>query len=724
MKIKFIRQREEMDCGPTCLKIICNYYGINPSIQYLRDQCDKSQQGVTLQGINVTAEDLGFRTIPLRLGIDDFMEQAQLPCIIHWQNSHYVVVYKIHKDKVYMADPAKGKIIISRNDFKEFWCKNDDAGVVLFLQPTEKVYQYEEEIQSTNGLYHILLHFSRFKKFFFQLGIGAMLVSLTNLTLPFLTQALVDHGIGNKDIDFLYIILIGQIFLFISKTSVEFIRGWLLMHMGTRINIAIVSEFLMKLMRLPLSYFARSNLGDVLQRIMDHHKIEEFLTSHSLTTIFSLINLVLFSIIMATYSVHIFLIFFFSSLLSIYWVTLFLNKRKVLDYREFKQLSDNQNAIVEIVSAMPEIKLNNCASSYRWQWEKIQAKLYKTRIKGLALDQYQLAGNLFINEMKNIIITFWAAYLVIEGEITLGMMMAITYILAQMNTPIENLINFIKMGQDAKLSMERLMEVQQLKDEKDEVETQLSESVPPGDLKINNLTFKYSKHDKQAVLNKFNLIIPHKKTTAIVGTSGSGKTTLLKLLLKFYQPDDGSISLNGQNIKFICSDYWRGLCGVVMQDGHIFSNSIAKNIALSNDSLNMSKVISAAKTANIHNEIENLPQGYFTPIGVEGVGLSGGQIQRILIARAVYKDPHYIFLDEATSALDAKNEKKIQNNLTGFLKGKTVLVIAHRLSTVKNADQIIVMEKGNVVEQGTHEELTQLKGHYYDLVKNQLELGN
>ena len=723
MKIKFIRQREAMDCGPTCLKIICQYYGLNPSIQLLREQCDKSQQGVTLQGINSTAEDLGFKTIPLRLKIDDFMEQAQLPCIIHWQNSHYVVVYKIHKNKVYMADPGKGKVVISKNDFKEFWCSNDDSGIVLFLQPTEKIYQFEEEVQSSNGLYHILLHFTRFKKFFFQLGIGAMLVSLTNLALPFLTQALVDHGIGNKDIDFLYIILIGQIFLFVSKTSVEFIRGWLLMHMGTRINIAIVSEYLMKLMRLPLSYFAQSNLGDVLQRIMDHNKIEEFLTSHSLTTIFSLINLVIFSIIMATYSIHIFLIFFFSSLLSIYWVTLFLNKRKVLDYREFKQLSDNQNAIVQIVNGMPEIKLNNCSSSYRWHWEKIQAKLYKTRIKGLALDQYQLAGNLFINEMKNIIITFWAAYLVIEGEITLGMMMAITYILAQMNTPIDNIINFIKMGQDAKLSMERLIEVQQLTDEKDEVETQLSDTVPAGDLNIKDLSFKYSKHDKHHVLDSFSLNIPYKKTTAIVGSSGSGKTTLLKLLLKFYQPNDGSITLSGQNIKFICSDYWRSLCGVVMQDGHIFNDSIARNIALSNDSLDMAKVISAAKTANIHNEIESLPQGYFSPIGVEGIGLSGGQIQRILIARAVYKNPQYIFLDEATSALDANNEREIQKNLSQFLRDKTVLVIAHRLSTVKNADQIIVMDKGVVVEKGTHEQLTKLKGFYFELVKNQLELG-
>ena len=687
--------------------------------------CDKGQQGVSLYGINQAAEELGFRTLPLNLKPDDFINEAQLPCILHWQKSHFVVAYKVSRNKVYIADPGKGKVVLKKAEFIENWTQGADSGVALFLQPTDHFYEQEGEVEtSSNGLKHIFNQLLRFKSFLYQLGMGALLLSLINLAFPFLTQALIDHGIGNKNIDFLYVILIGQTFLFLSKTLVEFIRGWILVHMGTRVNIAVVSEFLMKLMRLPLSFFARSNIGDVLQRVSDHKKIEEFLTSYSFTTIFSVINLVVFSIIMAIYSVPVFLIFLIGSLLSVAWVTLFLNKRKVLDYREFRELSDNQNAIVQLVTGMPEIKLNNCESNFRWQWERIQGKLYKTQLKSLALEQYQQAGNLFINEGKNIIITFWAAYLVVQGELTLGMMMAITYILGQMNTPIEQVINFIRMGQDAKISMERLMEVQKLKDENSELDVPLSHTVPSGDLELKNLGFQYSRHDNKRVINGLNLVIPHNKTTAIVGASGSGKTTLLKLILKFFQPTEGSINLSGQDLKFVEPAYWRSKCGVVMQDGHVFSDTIAKNIALSNHTPDIKRVIQAAQAANLADEIEALPQGYFTRIGAEGMNLSGGQTQRLLIARAIYKNPEYLFLDEATSALDANNERQIQENLTRVFEQKTVIVVAHRLSTVKNADQIIVLDQGQIAEQGTHEELTRLKGKYYHLVKNQLELGS
>ena len=725
MKIKFYRQLDMMDCGPTCLLIVSHYYGLNISLAKLRLLCDKGQQGVSLLGINQTAEELGFKTLPLKLNLDDFFDEAQLPCIVHWQNHHYVVVYKIKNNKVYIADPANGKVIFTKDEFRRHWSQDGESGIALFLQPTERLFQQENDEENTNnGVVHILRQLLRFKRFFYQLGLGALLGSIFNLTFPFLTQALVDHGIGNKNIDFLYIVLLGQIFLFLSRTSVEFIRGWIMVHMGTRVNIAVVSEFLMKLMRLPLSFFNRSNLGDILQRIADHRKIEEFLTSHSFNTFFSCVNLIVFSVVMAAYSVPIFLVFFLGSILSIFWVTLFLNKRKVLDYRTFSQHSDNQNAIVQLVSGMPEIKLNNCEASHRWHWEQIQGRLFKTRLKSLAIEQYQQAGNLFINETKNIVITFWAAYLVIQGEISLGMMMAITYILGQMNTPIEQLLNFIRMGQDAKISMERLMEIQQQKEEKDSQNVHLSTSVPSGDIEIRDLSFKYSRHDPRLTLDQINLKIPHKKTTAIVGASGSGKTTLIKLVLKFYPTTTGSIHLSGQDIKFICPDYWRSLCGVVMQDGYIFSDTIANNIALSNHVADMERVIYAAKTANIHDEIEHLPQGYFTKIGVEGLGLSGGQTQRILIARAVYKNPEYIFFDEATSALDANNERKIHENLNYFFQGKTVVIIAHRLSTVKHADNVIVLDQGKIVEQGTHEQLARQRGYYYDLVKNQLELGN
>ncbi|NQY37535.1 MAG: peptidase domain-containing ABC transporter [Alteromonadaceae bacterium] len=723
--MKIIRQLDVMDCGPSCLMMIAQFYGKKLSLAHIRYLSDKGQQGVTLLGINRTAQELGLKTLPLRLDVDTFVKEAQLPCIVHWQEKHFVVVYKIKNNCIYVADPAKGKVKLTREDFINNWSQNGSDGIALFVQPTEKFYQQESDTEhSKNGLVKLVRYIGRFKKFVLQLGLGALLGSLLNLIFPFLTQALVDHGIGNRDIGFVYAILIAQLMLFFSRTSVEFIRGWILVHMGTRINVTVVSEFLLKMMRLPLSFFGRRNLGDVLQRITDHHKIEEFLTSHSINIVFAMLNLLIFSLIMAIYSSIIFVIFFVGSLLSIGWVTLFLNKRKVLDYQQFNQMSANQNNIVQLVQGMAEIKLNDCSASRRWEWEQIQAKLFKTRLNALAVEQYQQGGTLFINEGKNILITFVAANLVIQGQLSLGMMMAITYILGQMNAPIEQLLQFIRQAQDAKISMERLGEFQSMPEEKEAQGVQLIEQVPIGDVQFKNFSFKYSRHDKHYTLENLNFSLPHRKTTAIVGASGSGKTTLLKLLLKFYSTYEGNISLAGQDLSYICPDAWRKRCGVVMQDGFIFSDTVTKNIALGNEQPDMQRIIHAAKTANLHDEIEKLPQGYFTKIGAEGVGLSGGQTQRVLIARAVYKNPEFIFFDEATSALDANNEKIIQENLKCFFKDKTVVVIAHRLSTVKQADQIIVLDKGKIVEQGDHISLTQNRAYYYDLVKNQLELGN
>jgi len=723
--MKLIRQLDVMDCGATCLKMISQHYGKKFSINNLRQLCDKGQQGVTLLGINRAAEELGFKTFPVRLTTELFVKEAQLPCLVHWKGDHYVVVYKIRKNKIYIADPGAGKVVFSVQQFQEFWALGGDDGIALFLEPTEKFFQQDNEQKaSKNGIKRLLKHLFRFKKLLGQLGLGALIGSLLNLIFPFLTQALVDHGIGNRDINFVYAILIAQVVLFISRISTEFIRGWILVHMGARINIAVISEFLMKLMRLPLSYFNSRNLGDILQRVADHNKIEEFLTSHSISIIFSMLNLLVFSIIMAVYSGLIFAIFLCGSLASVVWVTFFLNRRKVLDYQQFSHMTANQNSIVQLVFGMPEIKMNQAEASQRWAWESIQGKLFNVRLKSLAVEQYQQAGTLFLNEGKNIFITFIAAQQVIAGELTLGMMMAITYILGQMNAPIEQLLQFIRQAQDAKISMERLGEVQDMKEEKEELGEALSESIPQGDIELSNTSFKYSRHDDENILDELNLTIPYKKTTAIVGTSGSGKTTLMKLLLKFYPLTGGKISVGGHDLRFICPDAWRTKCGVVMQDGFIFNDSIVKNIAMGNEKIDFERAIHAAKTANIHDEIEQMHQGYYTKIGQEGVGLSGGQTQRILIARAVYKNPNFLFFDEATSALDANNERKIQENLQYFFKGKTVVIIAHRLSTVKNADQIIVLDKGKIVEQGSHKQLTNKKGYYYDLVKNQLELGN
>ncbi len=722
-KFPLIRQLEMMDCAPTCLMMISQYFGKKLNPVMVRELCDKGNRGVSLFGIDKAAGELGFNTSAVKLNVKLFIQQAQLPCIIHWKGDHFVVAYKVTKKHVFIADPALGRLKVNHQEFADFWTNDSINGVALFLQPNGKFNQIDVYAKvSTNGLSRLLRHLFQFKTLLKQLGIGALTGSLLNLIFPFLTQALVDHGIGNRDINFVYTILIAQLVLFFSRTATEFIRGWILVHVGTRVNIAIISEFLTKLMRLPLSYFGRSNLGDVLQRIADHSKIEEFLTSHSVNIVFSMLNLLIFSIIMALYSGAIFSIFFIGSLLSVIWVMLFLNKRKVLDYRQFTQMTRNQNSIVELIHGMPEIKMNQCETKRKWDWQAIQGKLFRNRLDSLAIEQYQQAGNVFLNEGKNIFITFIAAQQVINGEMTLGMMMAISYILGQMNAPVEQLLSFIRLAQDAKISMERLCEIQDMKEEKNP-EIEYVKSIPMGEIKLSHLKFKYGRHDTDYVIDDLSFNIPYNKTTAIVGASGSGKTTLMKLLLKFYTASVGQITIKEQNLKILCSDEWRKNCGVVMQDGYIFNESIAKNIAVGQGRLDYERLIHAAKTANIHDEIEKLPQGYFTKIGQEGVGLSGGQIQRILIARAVYKKPQYLFLDEATSALDANNEKIIHDNLQYFFKGRTVLIIAHRLSTVKDADQIIVLQKGKIVEQGNHEDLAKLKGFYFNLVKNQLELG-
>jgi ATP-binding cassette subfamily B protein len=725
MLFKLIRQLDVMDCGPTCLKMIGLHFGKNFSLNHLRQLCDKGQQGVTLLGICRAAEAIGFKTLPLKLSVELFAKQAQLPCLVHWKGDHYVVVYKVKHNKMYIADPGVGKLVLSIEQFRDFWTIDGRHGIALCLEPTQNFnHQENEQNELESGIGLLGTHLLRFKNYLAQLGVGALLGSILNLIFPFLTQALVDHGIGNRDINFVYAILIAQLMLFFSRTATEFIRGWILVHMGTRINVAVISEFLMKLMRLPLSYFNSRNLGDILQRVSDHNKIEEFLTSHSINIIFAMLNLIVFSIIMAIYSGLIFVIFFFGSILSIIWVTLFLNRRKTLDYQNFTLMSSNQNAIVQLIYGMPEIKMNGAEASQRWSWESIQGKLFNIRLKSLAVEQYQQAGTLFLNEGKNIWITFIAAQQVINGELTLGMMMAITYILGQMNSPIEQLLQFIRQAQDAKISMERLGEIQSMKDEKDILGVELCDQVPNGDISLHDLCFKYSRHDEENVIDNLNLTIPLHKTTAIVGSSGCGKTTLMKLLLKFYSVSAGNISIGGQDLHYICPDAWRAKCGAVMQDGFIFNDSVAKNIAMGNTRIDFSRVIHAAETANIHEEIKRLPQGYHTKIGQEGIGLSGGQRQRILIARAIYKNPEFLFFDEATSALDANNEKAIQENLQCFFKGKTVVIIAHRLSTVKNADQIIVLDNGNIVEKGNHLQLTAQKGYYFDLVKNQLELGS
>ncbi|CAM1350211.1 peptidase domain-containing ABC transporter [Tenacibaculum crassostreae] len=720
------RQTEAKDCGPTCIKIIAKHYGKTINTQQLRSLSETTREGSSLLGLSEAVESIGFKSLGIKLAFEK-LKEAPFPCIIHWNKNHYVVLYKIKKDVAYISDPAHGLITFTKEEFIQHWIgnnadENTEEGIALLVEPTPKFYSEEFEEDEKFGFGFIFKYLYKYKKFVVQLIIGLLAGSLLQLILPFLTQSVVDVGIKNQDLNFVYLILFAQLFLFIGKASLEIIRSWILLHLSTRINISLISDFFIKLMKLPISYFDVRMTGDLLQRINDHKRIERILTTSSLTVLFSFFNLIIFSIVLAYYSVQIFGVFVLGSVLYFGWVLFFFKKRKELDYKRFSQVSQEQSKVIELINGMQEIKLHNAERRMRWNWEYVQARLFKVATKSLALEQTQSVGSNFINELKNMFITILSAKLVIDGNITLGMMMAISYIVGQLNGPITQLISFMRDVQDAQISVDRLGEIHNMEDEEkpeDEKVTQIPENAA---IKLNNISFRYT-GGLEPVLKELSLEIPANKTTAIVGVSGSGKTTLMKLLLGFYQVDQGDIMINNFNLKNISQKEWRRNCGVVMQEGYIFNDTIAKNIAVGEDYVDKEKLAHAIDVANISDYIESLPLGYNTKIGSEGNGLSTGQKQRLLIARSVYKNPKFLFFDEATSALDANNEKVIMGKLNTFFANKTAVVIAHRLSTVKNAHQIVVLDKGKIIEQGTHEELIKLNGSYYHLVKNQLDLG-
>ena len=727
MRFPSYKQLDSMDCGPTCLRMIAKSYGKAYSLPFLREKCYIDKAGVSLKGISEAAEMIGLRSLAVKIPISakkglPSLSEAPLPAIIHWNQNHFVVVYKVSKSHVWIADPADGKHKLTISEFEKSWLSDGKQGIALLLEPTNEFYSSEFDQAKTRGFGFLLQYLRPHKKLMIQLIIGLLLGTAFQLIFPFLTQSLVDIGIDTKNLNFIYLILGGQLMLFFSSTIVRFIQSWILLHISVRINVNLIADFLIKLMHLPLGFFDSKNTGDLLQRIGDHKRIESFLTNSSLSVLLSITNLIVFGIVLAIYSVQIFLIFFISAILYIGWIFFFLKMRKEVDYRAFQQLSDNQDSLIEIIQGMPEIKLQGSQLKRRWKWASIQAKLFRTQMKSLSISQYQDAGALSINQLKDILITFFAAKLVLDGDMTLGMMLAIQYIIGQLNAPLQQLIGFIRAAQDAKISLERLSEIHGSENEEN-IEVQKLREIPTGDIEITNLSFRYTPINDD-VLSDINLTIPRGKTTAIVGTSGSGKTTLIKLLLGFYDDYKGSIKLGGQDINTIYKKIWRQQCGVVMQEGFIFSDTIANNIAESDDSTNIAKVLGACTTANIMDFIQGLPLGLNTVIGSRGNGVSQGQKQRLLIARAVYKNPEFLFFDEATNSLDANNERIIMNNLDRFMKGKTSIVVAHRLSTVKNADQIIVIENGQIVEKGSHKKLVKKKGKYFELVKNQLELGS
>ncbi|MBT2559786.1 peptidase domain-containing ABC transporter [Pedobacter sp. ISL-68] len=728
MKIfTFYKQPDQMDCGPTCLRMVARHYGKNFSLQKLRDISGLNREGVSLLGISEAAEKIGFRTAGAKIGLDE-LKKSEFPLILHWDQNHFVVLYKVKKEYYHIADPAKGLLKYSENEFLKHWsarANNEKSeGIVLLLSPAPDFYLQEGDKTESLDLSYLAKYLYRYKALVIQLFAGLGVGSLLQLILPFLTQSVVDIGINTRNINFIYIILIAQTMLFIGRTSVDFIRSWILLHISTRINISILTDFLIKLMKLPMHFFDSKMTGDIMQRMNDQKRIESFLTGSTLTVIFSLFNLIVFGFVLAFYNITIFIIFVVSTVLYSIWVMLFLRKRRSLDFKRFDLSSQNQSAVVQLISGMQEIKLNNCEQQKRWEWERLQAGLFRFNIKSLKLTQYQQAGAFFINEGKNIIITFLVAKSVVDGQLTLGAMMAVQYIIGQLNSPIEQMLGFVQQFQDAKISLERLNEIREMDDEEPLDKTFIKELPFDKGISLQNLTFSYPGAGNEPVLSNITLDIPEGKTTAIVGMSGSGKTTILKLLLRFYEPEKGDIKIGNSYLNQVSFRYWRSLCGVVMQDGFIFSDSIARNIAAGDEYPDITKLKHAIEMANITDFIENLPLGLNTKIGAEGNGISQGQRQRILIARAIYKNPKYIFFDEATNALDAINEKVIMENLETFFKGRTVVVVAHRLSTVKNADNIVVLDKGVIIEQGTHAELTESKGEYYLLVKNQLELGN
>lgn len=726
-KFPFFKQLDYKDCGPTCLRMVAKYYGRNFSREFLRDKAGITRMGVSMAGIADAAESMQMRTLGMQISLDSLINEAPIPFIVPWRQKHFVVVYKTSKTKIFVADPAQGLLVYSKNDFLKAWSTNlDKTGFVLLLEPRTGFYETENIKIKRKGFYFLVPYLFPYKKLIYQLMVGLLVAIMIQFFLPFLMQSIVDVGVNHRDISFIYLILIAQLILVISQTLVSIFREWLLLHITSRFNIKMISDFLYKMLSLPVDFFETRNTGDHLQRITDHNRIQNFVSSSSFNMLYSIVLFMVFSSVLAFYNSTIFFVFISGAILYISWTLFFLRKRAELDFRRFDESAESQTSLLQIINGVREIKINNSQRKNRWKWEQIQIRLFKTALGNLRLVQYQGIGSTFINELKNIIITILSATAVVNGDITLGMMLSIQYIVGQLNLPLTNFIGFIQIWQDAKISLERLEQVHSRDGEESLISSNIMDLPENKSIRIKDLNFRYGSKSSPLILKNLNFEIPQGKTTAIVGASGSGKTTLIKLFLKFYEPSSGAIYIEDTDLSIVNTDFWRSNCGAVLQDAFIFNDTIAGNISESEQSerIDREKLRKASYLANIDEFIDKLPNKFKTELGSSGIRLSGGQEQRLMIARAIYKNPNFVFFDEATSALDSNNEKQIMDKLNVFLGSRTAIIVAHRLSTVKKADNIIVLENGEIVEQGNHLQLTQQRGKYYELVKNQLELGN
>ncbi len=718
------RQFDTMDCGPACLKMIAKYYGKYYSLQFLRDKCGLTREGVSFLDLSYAAESIGLRSLSVRATVEELYTKVPLPCVIHWASSHFIVVYKVSKTRVYVSDPAKGLLSHSHDDFREHWYKaGESKGALLALEPQADFKQRHggEKLDRRKTFQNLLGYFQPYKRSFVNLFVVMFIVTALQALLPFISKAVIDIGIQTHDIDFINIVLVANIVILVSVTLSNAVRDWILMHVTARINIALISDYLIKLMKLPIMFFETKMTGDILQRANDHERIRSFIMNNSLNVIFSGITFLVFGVVLLIYNTFIFYTFAAGSLLYVTWVLAFLRVRKKLDWEYFELISKNQSYWVETIGGIQDIKINNYEKAKRWKWENIQARLYQVNQRVLSINNAQNLGAQFIDSLKNLLITFFCAKAVIAGEITFGVMISTQFIIGMLNGPVQQFIQFIISAQVAHISFLRLNEIHQLEDEDANTASNSIELPEKKDIVLNNVSFQYS-GSGPIILRAIRLVIPYGKVTAIVGDSGSGKSTLLKLLLRLYKPSFGDISIGGMNINNISLKQWRDKCGAVMQDGRIFNDTILNNIVLDDEKTDYNRLKYAVETANIASEIEQLPLGYQTVMGETGRGLSGGQKQRILIARALYKNPDYLFFDEATNSLDSINEQKIVSALERVFEEKTVIVVAHRLSTIRKAYQIVVMQNGVIVELGSHDDLLKKKGRYYQLVQSQVDL--